>query len=75
MERMKDAVQNLGRPLEASLGGNSGGKSERKSAQTALLLKLLKTLDRAPAAKESAESRKENLAKTKRKSGGGSETV
>jgi integrase len=74
MERMKDAVQNLGRPLEASLGGNSGGKLERKSAQTALLLKLLKTLDRAPAAKEGAESIKGNLAKTKRKSGGRSRT-
>jgi integrase len=32
-ERMKEAVQNLGKPLEASLGGNSGGKSIPKTTQ------------------------------------------
>ena len=74
MDRMKDAAQNLGRPLEASSGGNSGGKLERKSPQTALLLKLLKKLDRARVTKGSAESIKGNLAKTKRKSGGRSRT-
>lgn len=33
MERMKEAVQNLGKPLEASLGGNAGGKSIPKTTQ------------------------------------------
>jgi hypothetical protein len=32
-ERMKEAVQNLGKPLEASLGGNAGGKSIPKTTQ------------------------------------------
>jgi len=39
-ERMKDAVQNLGKPLEASLGGNSGGKSIPKTAQNDRLNEL-----------------------------------
>jgi hypothetical protein len=34
MERMKEAVQNLGKPLEASLGGNAGSKSIPKTTQT-----------------------------------------
>jgi hypothetical protein len=33
MERMKEAVQNLGKPLEASLGGNAGGKSKLKTTE------------------------------------------
>jgi len=40
MERMKEAVQNLGKPLEASLGGNSGGKSIPKTAQNDKLREL-----------------------------------
>ena len=39
MERMKDAVQNLGRPLEASLGGNSSGNYQRKNTQKRMLIK------------------------------------
>jgi integrase len=40
MERMKEAVQNLGIPLEASLGGNSGGKSIPKTTQSDILREL-----------------------------------
>ena len=39
-ERMKDAVQNLGKPLEASLGGNCGGKSIPKTTQNDKLNQL-----------------------------------
>jgi hypothetical protein len=34
---MKEAVQNLGKPLEASLAGNSGGKSIPKKLKTTKL--------------------------------------
>src|SRR5215813_1008214 len=39
-DRMKAAVQNLGKPLEASLGGNSGGKSIPKTAENDKLNEL-----------------------------------
>jgi hypothetical protein len=39
-ERMKAAVQNLGKPLEASLGGNSGGKPITKTTQSDKLNEL-----------------------------------
>jgi integrase len=47
MERMKEAVQNLGKPLEASLGGNSGGKSIPKTTQNDILRELAVRLIRA----------------------------
>ena len=52
MERMKAAVQNLGKPLEASLGGNSGGKSPRKNTQSDIMRELLVRLARARNARE-----------------------
>ena len=39
-ERMKDAVKDLGNPLEASLGGKSGSNSLRKKTQNSTLVKL-----------------------------------
>jgi hypothetical protein len=38
---MKVAVQNLGKPLEASLGGGSGDVSLRKKTQNNILTKLV----------------------------------
>jgi len=52
MERMKAAVQNLGKPLEASLGGNSGGKSIRKTTQSDIMRELLVRLVRARDARD-----------------------
>jgi hypothetical protein len=60
-ERMKDAVKDLGKPLEASLGGKSGSNSLRKKTQNSTLVKL--------AIKELIARR------AKGNSGGGSETV
>ena len=56
--------------MEATLGANQN----EKALKPPFLLKLLKKLDRALVTKESAESIKGNLAKTKRKSGGRSRT-
>ena len=39
-ERMKDAVKDLGKPLETSLGGKSGSNSLRKKTQNSTLVKL-----------------------------------
>src|SRR6266542_4372761 len=48
-ERMKEAVHNLGKPLEATLGGKSGGNSLPKRTQndmmSVLLMRLLKARD------------------------------
>ena len=51
-ERMKEAVQNLGKPLEASLGGNSGGKSIPKTTQNDKLNELRVRLLRVRNARE-----------------------
>jgi integrase-like protein len=53
MERMKAAVQNLGKPLEAGFGGNSGGKSIPKTTQNDKLNELRLRLVRARNARES----------------------
>ena len=53
MERMKAAVRNLGKPLEASLGGNSGGKCQRKNTQSNIMRELLTRLVRVRDARES----------------------
>ena len=45
-ERMKEAVQNLGKPLEASLGGKSGGNSLRKKTQNNITSELVAKLIR-----------------------------
>ena len=39
-DRMQQAVKFLGKPVEAELGGDSGGISPRKTAQNDILLKL-----------------------------------
>ena len=39
-DRMQQAVKFLGKPLEADLGGNSGGVSLRKNTQNDILIKL-----------------------------------
>jgi hypothetical protein len=46
-ERMKAAVENLGKPLEASLGGRSGGNSLRKKTQNDIMRELLVRLANA----------------------------
>jgi len=51
-ERMKEAVQNLGKPLEASFGGNSGGKSIPKTTQNDKLTELRVRLLRVRNARE-----------------------
>ena len=45
-DRMQEAVKNLGQPLEASLGGGSGGKSLRKITQSDIMRELLVKLVR-----------------------------
>ena len=51
-DRMQEAVKNLGQPLEASLGGNSGGKSLRKITQTDIMRELLVKLVRERSVRE-----------------------
>jgi integrase len=46
-ERMKEAVQNLGKLLEATLGGSSGGNSLRKNTQNNIMRELLVRLANA----------------------------
>jgi hypothetical protein len=57
---MKDAVQNLGKPLEAGLGGNSGGKSLRKKTQNNIMRELLVRLLKPRNVAEKQEDFSEN---------------
>ena len=59
-ERMKEAVQNLGKPLEAGLGGNSGGNSLRKKTQNNIMRELLVRLAKAQNVAEKQEDFSEN---------------
>ena len=56
-ERMKAAVENLGRPLEASLGGRSGGNSLRKKTQNDMMRELLVRLVKAQNSRENSGGR------------------
>jgi integrase len=76
IERMKEAVQNLGlkatdtRPLGTGLGGRSGGISLRKNAQRDILVKLIARRLREREVAKSGEYRKEKMYDGSMKSGG-----
>src|ERR1041384_4640874 len=59
-ERMKEAVQNLGKPLEASLGGKSGGNSLRKKTQNNITSELVAKLIRVRNLREKSGGRSRN---------------
>jgi len=75
MERMTAAVQNLGKPadkiLEASLGGISGGISQRKNSQNDTTLELLKKIVEARKAFRSKRFIEGNFVGAEGKIGGG----
>jgi hypothetical protein len=71
---MKAAVQSLGKPLEASLGGKSGGISPRKKTQNDAMRKLLLKIAERNADLLSKRNVGENLDDVGLKSGGRSRT-
>jgi integrase len=73
-ERMKAAVQSLGKPLEASLGGKSGGVSPHKNTQNGTMRELLVKLAERKVELLSQRNVEENFDDVGLKNGGRSRT-